>query len=797
MDSRSHLREDEAAPPVAVASDANPGEQSGPRLPHLPGLDGLRALAVGAVLLYHADISWLPGGFLGVDIFFVISGFLITSLLLAEWHEHGRIAFGQFWLRRARRLLPAVYCLIFVVLVGTVIGFPDEVHGLRGDAIASLAYVTNWYLIFESKSYFEAMGRLSLLRHLWSLAVEEQFYIVWPLLLATLLRIGRRRLTLAVILLGAGVSAGVMAALYVPEIDPSRIYYGTDTRATGLLLGAALAFVWVPGRLPAWAGRLGRWQVDAVGLAALALLAGFVLTLNEFQPFLYRGGFALIAVAAVALIAATTHPASWLGASGLGWEPLRWIGLRSYSVYLWHWPVVSVTRPHFDVPLDGLPLLALRLIATIVLADLSYRLVETPIRRGALGRAWQAWRQSNGHRRLELNVQWTVAALTALAVVAVLGTRVASAQPAAPPEYLAWEAAQAEAAQVSYTPTGAEATTGVAVRAYDSQPVSHSPAAAEPAPTPTADEAFVAGPATGVPGQVPGEPATPTIAPATATATAQPVASGVPNTLPTAAIPATSTATVTAASGRVLTPGPLPSPTSTRPAANTSGVEVIAPGFGGSSAPVATATPAPPTPTSVPLPPATSVPAPAQTAGSLPTPGPSGATGVTPTPAPPAQPTPSQVSVGRVTALGDSVMLGAAAELRRQIANIEVDAVVSRQTSEAIAIFGWRRANGQLGEVVVVHMGNNGIFTDGQFDEMMKVLAGTRGVYFINVAVPRRWAGPNNVVLTNGVKRYPNTVLLDWASIADAHPEILWSDGIHLRPEGAFVYAQLIASALR
>src|SRR5215217_6687399 len=232
----------------ATETDSKGRRTGGVRLPYVPGLDGLRALAVIAVLLYHAGLPWIPGGFLGVEVFFVISGYLITALLLTEWRRLGRVDLKAFWLGRARRLLPALYLVLVVTLAYAVVFLPGEVAGLRGDVLAALGYVTNWYLVLGQESYFEAIGRPSLLKHLWSLAVEEQFYLIWPLVLAFGLSMGatrwRRRRILILALAGAVTSALLMALLYRPEVDPSRIYFGTDTRATGLLVGAALAFVW-------------------------------------------------------------------------------------------------------------------------------------------------------------------------------------------------------------------------------------------------------------------------------------------------------------------------------------------------------------------------------------------------------------------------------------------------------------------------------------------------------------------------------------------------------------------------
>jgi peptidoglycan/LPS O-acetylase OafA/YrhL len=351
----------------------------------MPGLDGLRAIAVLAVFVYHFNNGggWLPGGFLGVDVFFVISGYLITSLLLSEFRRTGRVDLVAFWLRRARRLLPAVGVLIAVVMVVAPFFDLGQISRLRTDALASMGYVTNWALILGHQSYFEEFARPSLFRHLWSLAVEEQFYLLWPLVFAACMtRFGNRRLLVGVIA-GAIASSLLMAILFDPA-NPNRVFYGTDTRATPLLAGVVLAFVWHPERLGAKTGSLAPNALNAIGAFGLAMVLLTFLTVHDYDLALYHGGFLLLSVWTVLLIGALAHPAAQLGRV-VGSPPMRWLGVRSYSFYLWHWPVVELTRPGIDVSLHGPVLFALQLAATVGLADLSYRYVEQPFRRS---RSW-------------------------------------------------------------------------------------------------------------------------------------------------------------------------------------------------------------------------------------------------------------------------------------------------------------------------------------------------------------------------------------------------------------------------
>ncbi len=351
----------------------------------MPGIDGLRAVAVAAVFLYHANVSWMPGGFLGVDVFFVISGYLITSLLIAEFEDRGRIALGRFWAGRARRLLPALFALLAVCLAIGATVQRGKLVGLRGDALASIFYVANWRFIFDHESYFAQFGRPSLLRHLWSLAVEEQFYLLWPPLFLVGMRLLRRAALAALVALGAIGSTALMWALYHPGADTSRIFYGTDTRAAPLLIGVLLAFVWKPSAMPAWDSARARRRLDAASLVALAAVIYAFVAVHDYDQSIYRGGFLVLALCAALLLATIVHPASLLGRV-LAHPVPRWLGERSYGIYLWHWPVLVFSRPGVDVHLPRGVLIPAQAAGTVALAALSYRYIERPIRTGALRR---------------------------------------------------------------------------------------------------------------------------------------------------------------------------------------------------------------------------------------------------------------------------------------------------------------------------------------------------------------------------------------------------------------------------
>jgi peptidoglycan/LPS O-acetylase OafA/YrhL len=348
----------------------------------MPALDGLRGAAVAAVLLFHA--GHLKGGYLGVDLFFVLSGFLITSLLLAESSATGGIALRAFWARRARRLLPALAGVLGgVALYAWLVAAPTELTRIRGDGLATLFYVANWRAVFAHVDYWQLFASPSPLEHTWSLAIEEQFYLVWPLVIWALLRTHRTHLARRVLLVSGALALAstlAMALVYRPG-NPTRVYYGSDTRAASILIGAMLA------ALVGWRGvatsRRGRRGLEGAGLVG-ALVLGWAWTrLGGQSDGLYRGGLLLTALGGAAVIAAIAHPSPGPLARVLRFTPLRALGLISYGVYLWHWPVyvfLNDERTH----VHGWWLVVLRISVTLVIATVSYRVLEQPIRRGAL-----------------------------------------------------------------------------------------------------------------------------------------------------------------------------------------------------------------------------------------------------------------------------------------------------------------------------------------------------------------------------------------------------------------------------
>ncbi|GMR02256.1 MAG: acyltransferase family protein [Acidimicrobiia bacterium] len=617
------------------------------------GLDGLRAIAVMAVVFYHADFSWAAGGFLGVEVFFVISGYLITSLLLVEWLRTGTIGLKNFWLRRARRLLPALFALLAAVSIASILFYRDTVARMLGDVVSATTYVTNWFFILRQDSYFEAFGRPPLLKHLWSLGVEEQFYVLWPLIFTfglAMLGRGSQKRTLkrfgALVLTGILASTALMVLLYTPYEDPSRVYYGTDTRATGILIGVLLALVWMPWRLPTKLVGLQRISINTTGVVALGLMVLILVNLNEFTPNLYRGGFLVTSLITAAAIAAAVHPGSSLGAI-LDNPVMKWLGTRSYGIYLWHYPIFMVTRPGFDVSWGVAPTFAVRLALTFAVTELSYRFVESPIRRNGF-RAWMA----SIRRRLGIRSVQTATgfALIILATFLLIGAglvqgateSVRSTSVVASPDDDGTEIVIVDLGPFRTSTTTTTTTTTL----FKETLIEAS--AAEPEPTPTV----------------------------------------------------TTTTTETTA---------LPS----------------------------------------------------------------------------------------VTMIGDSVMLGAEGALFATLPNeLNFEASVSRQFMQVSDVVAQLRSRDELGQIVVIHLGTNGVFSSDMFDRVMTELSDRDRVIVVNAKVPRRWETLVNDAIAQGAQRWPEVEVVDWNSYGAQNPQFFTEDKVHLNPEGQAAYAKLLDRAI-
>jgi peptidoglycan/LPS O-acetylase OafA/YrhL len=367
----------------------------------LPGLDGLRGIAVLAVIIYHADVSLLVGGFLGVDVFFVLSGFLITSLLIDELTKTNTVDRARFYMRRIRRLMPALFLVLFFSVLVSGLFVLDAAYHVRRDLPWAMTFVLNWSYLFFEQSYFVNISRPPLLQHLWSLSVEEQFYVIWPIMLIGLykVKIGnlspRTKIFIASSVLAIASTAwmvhlSVANGFPIPN-DPSRVYFGTDTHAMGLLVGCAAAALWRSERLNERLTPDRAAAMNGLGLLSIAGLAYFFLFISELNEFLYRGGFLVLSILTAILVVIAAHPGLKFG-QRLGNPVLKWFGDRSYGIYLWHWPIFVLMRSGIDIQWPDPIAFVVKVSIVLVIADLSYRYVEMPIRNGAIGSRLSVWR---------------------------------------------------------------------------------------------------------------------------------------------------------------------------------------------------------------------------------------------------------------------------------------------------------------------------------------------------------------------------------------------------------------------
>lgn len=427
-----------------------------PKSRYIPALDGLRTLAVVAVVLYHLNLTWEQGGLLGVTIFFVLSGYLITRLLINEIAKTGRIDLKSFWIRRIRRLFPAVVTVVVVTCALCTVFNHVMLTKMRPDILPSLLFFNNWWQIMQDVSYFNALGDPSPLTHFWSLAIEEQFYLIWPPLLLAMVSVHMSKPNTRRVVLGlAAVSAVAMMVLYNPATDPSRVYYGTDTRVFSLLLGAWMAFIpdrdLAPARLVrhlgldrlAGAGKhdksksntaeaattkpseLARFwsspaSIDLMGVVGLVGLAAMVALTNGYTAFQYRGGTLLCSILTLMVIAACVQPQGMV-ARALATEPLVWIGKRSYSIYLWHYPLLLLMNPVANINDTPWWQYILQVLLVVAVAECSYRFIETPFRKGAFGRTVSELRDGTTTPAGWVRAHVPTCAVCAVVIVVALG----------------------------------------------------------------------------------------------------------------------------------------------------------------------------------------------------------------------------------------------------------------------------------------------------------------------------------------------------------------------------------------
>ena len=384
---------------------------------YIPAIDGLRAVAVIAVMLYHLGFTWIPGGFLGVDLFFVISGYVITRLLLDSIQRSGGLDLRAFYKARIRRLFPPLIFMIIVTTLYICIWAPETVRRFVSDSPFSIFGLMNWWLVFRHTDYFDSIARPPLLQHTWSLGVEAQFYLIWPLILLLVLRqFGKKRIPGAALLIAA--ISGITLLIVSFQVDAasasqvSHVYFGTDTHSIGLFLGAALAVSWVPQNLKEQVNKRAQDFIDGIGVFGFVGILATFLFVNETDPTLYKLAFPLAGIFGCAIITSVVHPASRF-APILSSKIAVWIGERSYSIYLWHWVVFQLTRPKVDLEGSTWALYLLRILIVFALADISLRLVELPVRSGMV----EYWFKGMKYRTK--NVQRRQKSFVALAIISI------------------------------------------------------------------------------------------------------------------------------------------------------------------------------------------------------------------------------------------------------------------------------------------------------------------------------------------------------------------------------------------
>jgi peptidoglycan/LPS O-acetylase OafA/YrhL len=387
---------------------------------HIASIDGLRAIAVTAVVLYHLGISWIPGGFLGVDLFFVISGYVITRLILDSINQSGALDLREFYAARLRRIYPAFIFMVVCTIIFIGVWAPEAIKRFLSDLPYALTGSINWLLVARHQDYFEAIGRPPLLQHTWSLAVELQFYLIWPIILLTVLKyFGKKNIARIALLIA--ITSGVTLFLVSLQLDQSNaqqvshIYFGTDTHSLGLFLGSALAVSWIPQNLSADIEKRAQDVVDAIGVIGLLGLIAAFLFIDESNASLYRIAFPLAGIFGCLVIISLVHPASRF-APLISSAPFKWVGQRSYGIYIWHWVIFQVTRPSVDLTGQSWALYLARVLLVLALADISLRWVEIPFRQGMVQNWFRGmkYRSAKVKLRQQLSIVFSVIAVLAV-----------------------------------------------------------------------------------------------------------------------------------------------------------------------------------------------------------------------------------------------------------------------------------------------------------------------------------------------------------------------------------------------
>ena len=391
---------------------------------HISSIDGLRAIAVTAVVLYHLGISWIPGGFLGVDLFFVISGYVITRLILDSINQSSALDLRAFYAARIRRIYPGFLFMVISTIIFIGVWAPEAIKRFLSDLPYALSGTINWALVARNQDYFETIGRPPLLQHTWSLAVELQFYLIWPIILLTVLKYFGKK-NIARIALIIAIISGTILFLVSLQLDQansakvSHIYFGTDTHSLGLFLGSALAVSWIPQNLSANITRRAQDVIDGIGVVGLLGLISTFLFIDESNASLYQIAFPLAAIFGCLVIISLVHPASRF-APIISTPPFRWIGQRSYGIYIWHWVIFQVTRPSVDLSGETWALYLARVLLVLALADISLRWVEIPFRQGQV----QTWFRGMKYRSSKERVRQQISVLVSIIAVLAVTTSI-------------------------------------------------------------------------------------------------------------------------------------------------------------------------------------------------------------------------------------------------------------------------------------------------------------------------------------------------------------------------------------